>query len=63
MPLIAGKEFIIEVKDEVTLNYIISYVMRGHGRVVKFSIVLQLAKEVMARHIKLKKNNMMIMMK
>lgn len=34
VPLIFEKEFIIEVDDEVTLNYVLDYVRRGHVRVV-----------------------------
>lgn len=34
------KEFIIDVNDEVTLNYVLGYAMRVHAKVVRFYIVL-----------------------
>lgn len=45
VPLISGKELIIKVIDEVTLNYVLDCAMSGHVRVVRFYIILQPAEE------------------
>ena len=41
VPLIAGKEFIMVVDDQLTMNYICGYARRGEVVSLKFYIVLK----------------------
>lgn len=63
--IIPGKEFIIKEDNEITFNYVLNCTRRGHVKVFRFYIVLRLAKgsHDEARHIRLKNNNMMRMMR